>query len=166
MHKATLYQKANGMQRRDAQLVLEEYAHLIQWKEDGKDSLLDVGCGSADITIEFILPLMPSTFSKLVGSDISDHMVRYAKDNYKHPRIFFEQMDIAKDLITDCNRFGDKYDHITSFYCLHWVQNQRMAISNIYNLLDNNGDCLLTFLVRNPIFEIYNKMAKTVKWYS
>lgn len=40
MNKAALYQRSNGLQRRDAKQVLEEFAPVLQWRPDGNDSLI------------------------------------------------------------------------------------------------------------------------------
>lgn len=163
MHKAALYQRANNLQRRDAKQVLEEFSSIVQWRPDGDDSLLDIGCGSGDVTIDFILPLMPVKFSRLVGTDISEQMVRYAGEQYKHPKISFDKMDIASDLGKSI-RNSEPFDHVMSFYCLHWVQNQDQAIQNIFNLLHADGDCLLVFLANNPIFDIYKQLSENERW--
>lgn len=162
MNNAALYKRSNGVQRRDAKQVLDEFGHLLQWRSDGRDSLLDIGCGSGDVLMDFILPLMPLKFSRLVGSDVSEQMVRHARDNFPHTKISFQTMDIAGNL-NDLDTI-ELYDHITSFYCLHWVENQRQALGNIYDLLNVNGDCLVAFLASNPIFEIYKELAKSMKW--
>lgn len=163
MNRAALYQRSNGLQRRDAKLVLDNFAQCLQWRPDGHDSLLDIGCGSGDVTIDFILPTMPRNFSRLVGVDLSEQMICHARDQYPHTKISFDNMDIGDDI--------DKYlvnlepfDHVTSFYCLHWVQNQKKVMQNIYRLLQPDGDCLLAFLANNPIFEVYIRMARNPKW--
>lgn len=163
MHKAALYQRANNLQRRDAKQVLEEFSGILQWRPDGEDSLLDIGCGSGDVTIDFILPLMPVKFSRLIGTDISEQMVRYAGEQYKHPKISFDKMDIASDLGKSI-RNSEPFDHVMSFYCLHWIQNQEQAIQNIFNLLHTDGDCLLVFLANNPIFDIYKQLSENERW--
>lgn len=163
MHKAALYQRSNGLQRRDAQQVLDEFSQVLHWRSDGCDSLLDIGCGSGDVTIDFILPIMPLNFSRMVGADLSEQMLLHAREHYPHPKITFDKIDIESDL-EKYMRNVEPFDHITSFYCLHWVQNQKKAIQNIYNLLDAGGDCLLVFLGKNPIFEIYKELSKNEKW--
>jgi juvenile hormone acid methyltransferase len=163
MHRAELYQHSNEIQRQDAKQIINQFSEIFQWKNDGSDTLLDVGCGSGDVTIDFILPLLPKNFKKLVGSDISDQMVRFARQKYEKGNIFFEQMDIGKEL--DLSKHNT-YDHLTSFYCLHWVQDQKQALTNIHNLLNNDGDCLLVLLAKNPIFEIYDQMSRMWKWES
>lgn len=42
----------------------------------------------------------------------------------------------------------------------------RQAISNIYKLLKPNGTCLLTFLISNPIFDVYLKLSEKEKFSS
>lgn len=164
MHKASLYKRSNGLQRRDAKQTIEEFSHIIQWRSDGSDSLLDIGCGSGDVTIDFLLPILPDKFQRLVGVDLSDQMVEFAREQYPHPRILFEKFDLGIDLEKQQFRNVDPFDHITSFYCLHWVQNQEKAIQNMYRLLKPNGDMLLVFLAQNPIFEIYKQMSQSKKW--
>lgn len=165
MNRAALYQRSNGLQRRDAKLVIDNYAQCLQWRPDGNDSLLDIGCGSGDVLIDFILPTLPRDFSRLVGVDLSEQMIRHAREQYGHPKISFNRLDISGEIDKYlCNL--ELFDHITSFYCLHWVQNQKKAVQNIYKLLQPDGDCLLAFLASNPIFEIYNRMSQNPKWAS
>jgi juvenile hormone-III synthase len=122
MNEAQLYKKSNALQRRDAKKVLEEFAHLIQW--NGGDSVLDVGCGSGDVTVDFVLPQLPDTFSRLVGVDISGEMVKSANEAYQHPRMDFKVLNISGS-VDQFVREMQEFDHVMSFYCLHWVQNQK-----------------------------------------
>jgi juvenile hormone-III synthase len=122
MNEAQLYKKSNALQRRDAKKVLEEFGHLIQW--NGDDSVLDVGCGSGDVTVDFVLPRLPDNFNRLIGVDISDEMVKCANEAYKHPRIDFQVLNISGS-VDHFVREMREFDHVLSFYCLHWVQNQK-----------------------------------------
>lgn len=165
MNQASLYQRANEVQRRDAKQILSEYASMIQWRYDGNDSLLDVGTGSGDVLMDFIYPLMPRQFKRLVGTDVSRKMVDFARKNYlNYDNCEFYTLDIGSEELLPKN-FHGQFDHVTSFYCLHWVQNQRSALRNIYNLLrPEGGDCLLVFVVSNPIFDIYLRMSRIKRW--
>lgn len=164
MNKAALYQRANGLQRRDAKQAIDEFSHIFQWRSDGSDSLLDIGCGSADVTIDFILPILPSNFDRLVGVDLTKEMVNFAREQYPHPRIFFETFDLGLDLEKQIFRSTEPFDHITSFYCLHWITNQEKAIQNMYKLLKPNGDMFLVFLAQNPVFDIYKRLSHCNRW--
>lgn len=123
-----------------------------------------MGCGSGDVTIDYILPILPKNFERLIGVDISEQMIRFAREQYPHPKIAFERFDLSIELEKQLLRQVEPVDHITSFYCLHWIQNQEKAAQNIYKLLKPDGDCLLVFLAQNPIFEIYKQMSQSIKW--
>uniref|UniRef100_A0A182X8H7 Ras-related protein Rab-3 n=1 Tax=Anopheles quadriannulatus TaxID=34691 RepID=A0A182X8H7_ANOQN len=169
MNKANLYQQANGVQRRDAMEILKEYAPLISCPRDGEEvALLDIGCGSGDVLVDYILPVLSrgsTPVARAMATDISEQMVRHARESYRHVKtIEFDTLDIGIKLDSaKLSRWG-QFSHVTSFYCLHWVQNQHVAFSNIYNLLQHGGDCLLVFLANNPIFDIYNQLSRSPKW--
>ncbi|XP_055386736.1 juvenile hormone acid O-methyltransferase [Condylostylus longicornis] len=162
MQAASLYCRSNYVQRRDAKEVVKEYSKILQWRYDGEDTLMDIGCGSGDVLIDYILPIMPKKFKKLTGIDISENMIKYAKNYYKNIKnVEFNVLDIENDLN---EIYYDQYDHITSFYCWHWIQNQRKALQNVYNILHEDGDCLITFLAYNPVYDIYNDLSMNPKW--
>lgn len=163
MYNAVLYKQANSMQRRDAKEALGEFSHMLKWREGGNDSILDIGCGTGDVMMDFLLPILPESFTRLVGSDSSKPMIEYCRKKYSHAKVSFEIFDVglmAKQMIHN----SEPFDHITSFYCLHWEQNQMRAINNLYQLLKPGGDMLLMFLVQHPIYDIYKEMAKDSKW--
>lgn len=169
MNKAKLYNCANNMQRRDAKQILDEYAHLMQLddRESIEDhTLLDIGCGSGDVLVDFVIPLLPAeNMKRVVGSDVSEEMVRFARDKYKsRNKLHFDHLDIGSRNIDQFVERHEGFDHVTSFYCLHWVQDQETAMKNIYNLLKPFGNCLLVLIAQMPIFEIYERMGATKKW--
>ena len=138
MNNAKLYHKSNTVQKRDANQILDEFSHLFNWRCDGTDSLLDIGTGTGDLLVEYIIPKMPLTFAKAIGVDVSEEMTRYASEKYRNKHVDFYTVDIESDLFAVEINYSKKiksflsesmelgnYDFITSFYCLHWIQNQR-----------------------------------------
>lgn len=164
MNKAVLYQNSNGLQRYDAQQVLNEFQSVWKWRLDGRDTMLDVGCGSGDVTMDMILPILPEKFERLVGCDISDDMVNYARSKHIHPKTSFEQFDLGVDLETQSTLNKESFDHIASFYCLMWVHNQKMAVQNLYKLLKPGGDLLVVFLAQHPLYDFYKKQSQDKRW--
>ncbi|XP_055538002.1 juvenile hormone acid O-methyltransferase [Wyeomyia smithii] len=164
MNKPNLYLRSNGLQRRDAEEIMNKYGQQLQWKGDAKESLLDIGCGSGDVLIDFVIPAMPRADAQILGTDVSEHMVRFArKAHSSRKNVFFDTLDIGAEINYFLDKWG-QFDHITSFYCLHWVRYQNLAFSNIFSLLKTGGDCLLAFLARNPIFDIYGQLSRSSKW--
>lgn len=86
MNKAVLYHKANQAQRYNAQQALQEFAIIFEWRSDGRDSVLDAGCGTGDVTFDLLLPILPPNFERVVGVDISKEMIEYARETQLHPR--------------------------------------------------------------------------------
>lgn len=164
MNNPALYTRVNGIQRSEANQLLKEFCGVFNWRSDGKDSLMDIGCGSGDIVFDYILPMLPENFERLIGADLSEKMLLHAQQQYPHPKIFFERFDLGVDARIQSLKYVQPVDHITSFYCLHWVPNQKQAMQNIYNLLKPNGDCLLVFGTYAVLYEAYEEMAETSKW--
>lgn len=163
MHNAVLYRGANEMQRHDAKETIDEFWPKIQWREDGWDSIIDIGCGSADVLWDYILPTLPGTFQRLVGVDASEEMVEFARKQYSDPRVKFKKLQIGLNIKLQPFRY-EPFDHITSFYCLNWVEDQKCAIRNMYQLLKPGGDLLVGFLAKNPIYDIYKEMSSKNEW--
>ncbi|XP_037036441.1 juvenile hormone acid O-methyltransferase-like [Bradysia coprophila] len=138
-----------------AQLI-EEFAPKFNWRSDGKDSVLDIGCAGGNVTCDLILPKLPPTFSQLVGIDICDNMVDYATKNYPIPKTSFKKLDIGADISEFKHAYG-AFDHIISLFCFHLVPDQRQAIQNVYNLLGPGGNCFLHFICEYVAFDVYKE---------
>lgn len=192
MNKAQLYNRSNVLQRRDAEQVIDEFGHLLRSSSCSTSAssnsssdedeelqsgvisemsgetprLLDIGTGSGDVLVDFVLPLFASDV-QLVGSDISEEMVQFGRDYYRDlvEKVTFERLNIASDIQGFLkSQNGALFDHVTSFYCLHWVQDQLLAMRNIHSLLKENGNCLMAFIGKMKIFDIYEDMAQMRKW--
>lgn len=123
MDQVTLYSESHELQKSDACYVLENYFRLVKWGVDVESMVLDVGCGDGDVTMDLLLPMLPKSFKRLVATDISEDMINFAKSRCKQPRVCFTKLDICAKQIPAFYEEG--FHHIFSFYCLHWVQNQR-----------------------------------------
>lgn len=98
--------------------------------------MLDVGCGPGDVTATVLLPFLPENFKRLVGADVSKEMVEFCRKTHKHPKLTFEQFKVDEELEKQEFSKLERFDHIFSFYCLHFVQNQKLALQNFYKLLN------------------------------
>ena len=124
MQNPELYRKINDFQRRCSKAALDKHSSFFNWKNDGSESVLDFGTGPGDIIADFIVPLMPAKFNQLVGADISQVMVDYGQKEFGSEKIKFKQMDIAKDVKENYSDLFENFDVLTSFFCLHFVNEQ------------------------------------------
>lgn len=166
MNRPELYRQVNKIQRRDAQEALEEFADSIKWRSDGCDSVLDAGCGSGDVTLDILLPILPRNFHRLVGIDISREMIDYARKTQINPKLSFEQFDLCIELEKQPLSSIKSFDHIFSFYTFHRVLDKQMCIQNFNKLLNENGDMLLTFIGNHPLYDAYKEQSFDKRWAS
>ncbi|XP_031348452.1 juvenile hormone acid O-methyltransferase-like, partial [Photinus pyralis] len=157
MYRAELFQKSSVIAQRDAQEVMDRVREMVKWKENC--NVLDIGCGTGNVTHDFLLPILPKSTKVVIGVDKFAGTVEYARQHYGR-RIVFEQMDIVYDTITN----GEYYDHIFSFYCLPFIKEQDIALKNIYKLLKPGGDFIFTCTVQCNLFEVGNAMSRIEKW--
>lgn len=120
MNNAELYQGNNTLQKRDAIDCLEEYGRKIKWRKIG-ERIIDIGCGDGSVTVNLLKEYLPDNFEKLIGCDVSEKMVTYANCHYQDGRTKFSILDIEGKLP---ERMKRAFDHVFSFYTLHWIQDQ------------------------------------------
>ncbi|XP_046740259.1 juvenile hormone acid O-methyltransferase-like [Diprion similis] len=160
MFKPALYSKINEQARRDTSDFIEEHSREIGLMSG---RCLDIGSGPCDVVSDFLLPKLDPK-STVVCSDISKTMLDYAKEKYgANDRLSFLQLDIEspaleKDLI-------EQFDHVTSFYCLHWCQDMRQALENIFDLLRPGGTAFLTFGSNFPCMDAYKVLATVPRYH-
>ncbi len=100
---------------------------------NGKEALLDIGCGDGKVTAEIARVLTEGT---VIGVDSSKEMVQLAKRNFpptSYPNLSFVQQD-AQYL-----NFKEQFDVIFSNAALHWVLDHRPVLTGIYQALKPEG---------------------------
>ncbi|XP_059476676.1 juvenile hormone acid O-methyltransferase [Neocloeon triangulifer] len=161
MNRAQLYSSANALQTRDAAAALSLYCDVMSWPEEC--FVLDVGCGSGDVTSKLLLPALKRC-STVTAVDVSPSMVKFAASKHQHPNLNFRCLDIVAPDLRPRAIFPTGFHKIFSFYCLHWISNQRQAFSNMFDLLLPGGELLVVFLASNPIFTVYERLSQDSNW--
>lgn len=105
---------------------------LSYLKPKPSEIILDLGCGTGDLTKEISL-----SGARVIGVDNSADMI--AKAKIKYPELEFYQMD-ARDLKLDI-----LFDAIFSNAVLHWIPEKEIVIKKMYSLLNDNGRIVLEF---------------------
>ncbi|XP_031346186.1 juvenile hormone acid O-methyltransferase-like [Photinus pyralis] len=160
MYKAQTFRTHSLLAQRDARDAIEKIKQTMAWRPHC--NVLDIGCGTGNVTHDVLLPILPESRNTIIGVDILTEFVQYANEKYGD-KIVFEQMDIANCQIHGTD-YEEHFDHIFSFYCLHFVGEQELALRNIYRLLKPSGDFFFTCFVKCNLFEAIRFLAGTEKW--
>ena len=93
------------------------------------DAVLDIGCGDGSYTHKIATQLAGG---HIIGIDEEASMIEHAIKQWQADNIAFKQMD--------CHQlnFSEKFDHIVSFWCLHWT-NYQQVIELAYQALKPGG---------------------------
>lgn len=164
MDKADLYHQHKMTSMIDSRKVLESFVNVFKWRADGGDSVLDAGCGSGDVTYELLLPFLPANFERLVAVDVSMEMIEFARKKYSHPKLSFQQFDLNAEVEKQALHDAKPFDHIFSFYTLHWIHNQKLCMENFYKLLNVGGDMCVMFLAHYPVHTVYLEQSQDTRW--
>ncbi|KAF4522097.1 hypothetical protein B566_EDAN011248, partial [Ephemera danica] len=132
------YIKVNRVQRNDFAKALSKLS--LTWGEEECD-VLDVGCGTADGTRHVLRPSLKCKIPRIVGIDVSQAMVDYARTSCPD-ELKFQVMNIAT------------------------YEDPRLlrAIKNMYDLLKPNGEIFLLFNTKAMTFSAEKKIIKKQKW--
>ncbi|KAK4872388.1 hypothetical protein RN001_014417 [Aquatica leii] len=156
------YYEVNGvLAKNDADYVLNKYLSVLQ--TNNNNIVLDVGCGPGNVTYEKLLPLLPTSTKQIIGVDISNNNIEYARQHYQmDPKVSYEQLDILTDTIP--NKYVEAFDLIVSLYCFHLVGDHRKAFTNIYKMLKPGGKVLISFISKSLIPDMYQYVYENPKW--
>ncbi|MEO1785024.1 methyltransferase domain-containing protein [Thermodesulfobium sp. 4217-1] len=127
------------------------------------ESILDLGCGTGDLTYEIF-----KLGAKPIGIDYSPTMIKKACEKY--PGIPFS-VDFAETF-----RLKETVDAVFSNAVLHWVKSASLAIESIYLALKEGGRFVAEFggkgnvdMVIKAIYEAFSKYeidaAKLNPWF-
>ncbi len=99
---------------------------------DAGDRILDVGCGTGNLTAE-----IGAQCGAIVGADSSEAMIAQARLNF--PNLRFE--------VRDARRLGfdAEFDAVFSNAALHWVKDAQMAADSMSRALKPGGRLIVEF---------------------
>ncbi|KAK5643448.1 hypothetical protein RI129_007293 [Pyrocoelia pectoralis] len=128
MDKAETFIKHNSPAEREAKYAIDKLAQLIPWKDNC--NILDIGCGTGNVTHYILLPVFPKSTKNVIGVDNNKSTIEYANKNYGlENKLTFQQVDVVSDS-TFFENYEKTFDHIFSFSCLHFVREQETALNN------------------------------------
>ncbi|CRK89780.1 CLUMA_CG003430, isoform A [Clunio marinus] len=152
MDNPELFTKSNLLTKNESEKLVKIFCNMFADKLRDGSVLIDVGCGDGG-TLVHVISLFAIKFKEVVGVDISDNMIKYARNTYGNEVMKFHQLDVIEigSLSNDMlfQRTGIKYqsaDIVTSFICLQWIEDLKKAFENMRKLIKPDG-----FLVVNLV---------------
>lgn len=128
---------------RNNKLSYNEMIEMPVMKEELPDikgkKVLDIGCGMGYF-IQYMLELNPE---QIVGLDISNNMISYAKEHVNEERVSFVVSDIFS-YDTDI-----KFDVIVSSLAFHYIEDYEALILKLFGMLNSGG--VLLFSTEHPL---------------
>lgn len=125
MNNAKLYSETSSNQQNDASSLFDDFLKCF----DGLEfkAHLDIGCGPGDTLVDIILPKLNPSPVEVVGIDISEEMIIFAKAKYgSEESLKFFVNDIQSDFGKIHENLRDKkFDLISILYCYHWVRDDQ-----------------------------------------
>ena len=116
-------------------LGVARYEFAAQYCE-GKD-VLDIACGTG---YGSTILLQQGKAQSVLGVDVDQDAVAYARDHYQLPGLRFEVGDLTGDL----SHIKDRFDLIVSLETIEHVHDQRTAVTQYAKLLKPDGILILS----------------------
>ncbi len=113
--------------------------------------ILDLGCGYGE-NDKYCRDLGAK---EILGIDISEHMIKIAKENNYDKNIKYKVMAME-----DISKINEKFDIVISSLAFHYVKDYEKLINDIYSLLNDDG--ILIFSIDHPL-RIASKFEKWMK---
>ncbi len=123
-------------------------------------NVLDIGCGDGRISAQIAsrLPL-----GRVLGIDTSASMITHSNERHasKHSNLTFAIAD-AQALP---EQYHEKFDTITSFYCLHWIENLEQTLHSMRKCLKPNGQLIFWVVGSSgmPVLTVLEKLLSSDK---
>ncbi|XP_054166836.1 trans-aconitate 2-methyltransferase-like [Oppia nitens] len=115
--------------------------------------ILDIGCGSGNMT-----KLLADEIEcdHIIGCDIDQKMIEYAKRENKKSNIDYLVQDIQRDWLdfnTELKDLKGKVSVITSNFALTWIHDIKTTAENLSHLISDDGLLVLNIVYDGDIYD-------------
>ncbi|XP_075732842.1 juvenile hormone acid O-methyltransferase-like [Rhipicephalus microplus] len=125
---------------------------------------IDIGCGTGNFTLNYLLKRCSSQCRELVGVDNSPAMLEYARTHHSHEKIRYEHLDIVEG---DVNKFVTEHGRFARAFCfnlMHVVKDNARAMRNMEKLMAPGAECFVIFESCVPMVEVFMALAESPQW--
>ncbi|KAK5650478.1 hypothetical protein RI129_001507 [Pyrocoelia pectoralis] len=165
MNKPEVYFKSRACSTQTdySRHIMEDYFPFIRQNSNNVKSVLDIGCGPGNTTLNVILPYLEQDTVEIIGIDKSPSMIDYAKKTYEDARVAFKEVNVVEVAPRD---FIERFDYIFSFWTFHWILDQRKLYSNVLKMLKPNGSFLVSYIANTKLYGIIQEVSQKEKYSS
>lgn len=122
-----LYSEFSNLQKQDAQLLFKEFVDKNKNQLETCKNVLDVGCGTGETLVDYMIPSLQVEQLKITGIDVSKEMIKFTREKYGNVNRSFHVFDIQSGLENiDSFVKPASFDLVTSSYCYQWVQDEKL----------------------------------------
>lgn len=121
-------------------LLLEHIARYTFSTPYVKGRVLDIACGTG-YGSAMVAKAKKKVIDEIIGADISAETIKYAIKNYYHPLLTFREGDVMDPSLKD--KIG-VFDTILSFETIEHVEDDRLFMERMYELLKPGGTLVLS----------------------
>lgn len=122
-----LYSEFSNLQKKDAQFLFKEFVDENKSQLRTCENVLDVGCGTGETFIDNMIPSLQIERLKITGIDVSQEMIKFARNKYGSVNRSFHVFDIQSGLENiDSFVKPASFDLVTSSYCYQWVRDEKL----------------------------------------
>lgn len=122
MTEVALYKTSNDLQTKESQHFLNHCFNQVKWNPEGGDEIIEIGCGTGNITCQILKPMFPEGFNRIIATDKNKDMIEVARSGFQDAQVEFEVLDLVGELP---EKWIGHFDHVFSFFCLNWIQEQK-----------------------------------------
>lgn len=131
---------------------------LDHYPFSGDEKVLDIGCGTGNITAK-MAALLPN--GSVVGVDNSQDMIGYAQEHFSNQQLNLQF--INRD-VQDLD-FENQFDLAISFTALHWVPDQLDALEKIKRSLKSSGRIMIQIPTLSDNFNrVLQSVVESASW--
>ncbi|GFR31970.1 hypothetical protein TNCT_449291 [Trichonephila clavata] len=139
----------------DLDTFYDEATEVFKWGSLENSTVMDIGCGLGLSTTK-LLKLFPG-IKKIVAIDKDIDAVLEARELFPDDKIEFHYGNA--ELGDGLRQYKNKINAIFSTHCLCYIENQKAAFQNIYDLLEEGGRAALLFFNKSLKKNFFKKLS-------